>query len=505
MLARPKSVATSALLATTLATMLAAAPLGAQAAQCDINESSPAQLSKAFLAVTTAQQAQAAGQSDVAAKQLQAAVHTLTDRPEKIKNPLGRELLLARALALWVNQPGTPATPTRGALGYATDAAATIDLFAVLDSMLTVIETAQPACASETVRLRAGKTWLGLVNGAVDRANADQPDSAEVLARRSLVLYRGAPYAEMILGNIEYKRGRVTPALDHYRRAIAAAGNDTTFAEQKRGLILQMGNIAAGVSDTAKGATKQQWARDAISTYDSLATQFAGTPEAALAADRVAQLRLAIGDTAAVRAAYAQQLATPEKYGYQALLTAGVNASRAGQAADALRLFEGTLTVNPYNRDALYNAALVAYDRKEFPKSIAFLDRLVQLDPANDQGWLLYAHNYAGLNKATKVPKTAKAYADSLSKYLERSQNLPHLVRFIEWSNTATKSTLRGAVRNKGTAAKAFNVTVEFLDAAGQVVGTQAIAIPAVAAGAEGTFAAETTSPKAVAFRYRIE
>jgi tetratricopeptide (TPR) repeat protein len=309
----------------------------------------------------------------------------------------------------------------------------------------------------------------------------------------------------MILGNIEYKRGRVTPALEHYRRAVAAAGSDTAFAEQKRGLILQMGNVAAAVADTAQGATKQKWARDAIATYDSLAAQFAGTPEAALAVDRVANLRLAIGDTAAVRASYAPQLAAPEKYGYQALLTAGVNASRAGQDADALRLFEGTLTVNPYNRDALYNAALVAYDRKDFPKSIGFLDRLVQLDAANDQAWLLYAHNYAGLNKATKVPKTAKAYADSLTKYLERSQNLPHQVRFTEWSNTAARSTLRGAVRNKGTAARAYNVTIEFLDAKGTVVGTQAVAIASVAPGAEGTFAAETTAPSAVAFRYRVE
>ena len=502
MLARPRTVATRALVAATLAATVAA-PLRAQ--QCDIEENTPAQLTKAFLAVTMAQQAQSAGQNDVAAKQLQGAMKLLTDKPEKINNPLGRQLLLGRALSLWTSQPGTPLTPTRASLGYATDPTATIDLYAALDSTLTAVETAKPACVSETTRLRAGKPWLGLVNAAIERFNAEQPDSAEALASRSLVLYRGAPYAEMILGNIDNKRGRVSSALEHYRRAVAAAEADTVFAEQQRGLLLTMGNVAAGVADTAQGAAKQQWSRDAIAAYEKIAQRFPGSPEARVATDRLSQLKLAQGDTAAVKAAYAAQLASPDKYSYQELLTAGVNATRAGQDADALALFESALKANPYNRDALYNAALVAHDRKDYRKSIGYLDRLVQVDPGNDQGWLLYAHDYAGLNKATKEPKLAKSYSDSLAKYLDRSQNLPYQVRFNEWSNAVTKSTVRGTVRNKGTAAKSYTVTVEFLDAAGQVVGTQTVQLANVAPNEAGTFVAESTSPKAVAFRYKVE
>jgi hypothetical protein len=499
--ARSRSVVRFALLAATVAG--AARPAGAQA-QCTVDETSPAQLNKALVAVTLAQQAQSGGKTADAEKQLQAAVKALTDAPEKIKNPLGRQLLLGRALALWASQPGVSHTPTRAALGYTANPTATIDLYAALDSTLTAVETAQPACASETTRLRAGQPWLTLINAAVERTNADAQDSAEVLARRSLLLYRGAPYAEMILGNIENKRGRTATALAHYGRAIAAAAADTTFAEQQRALMLTVANVTAGVADTAKGATKQQWSRDAAAAYDKLVAQFPGSQEARAASDRLATLRLALGDTSGVKAAYAAQLATPDKFTYGELLMAGVSASRAGQVADAQQLFEAAVKANPYNRDALYNAALLAHDRKEYPRSLALLARLADVDPGNDQGWLLFAHNYAALNKATKEPKQAKAYSDSLTKYLKRAQELPYQVRFTEWSSAAAKNTLRGRIQNKGAAAKSYTLTFEFLDATGQVVGTQPVTVSNVAPGAEGTFSAEA-STKAIAYRYKVE
>lgn len=501
-----KSLATRALLAAVTAAAVAGAagPLRAQA-QCTINETTPSQLGKAFFAVTAAQQAQASGNTAEAEKQLQAAMKSLTHQPEKIKNPLGRQLLMGRVLALWAAQPGTPATTTRGALGYATEPTATIDVHAALDSTLTAVETAQAGCATETARLRQGKAWLTLVNGAIEHFNADRADSAEAFARRSLVLYRGAPYAEMILGNIENKRGRINPAMEHWTRAVAAAGTDTSFADQARGILLTMGNVAAGVADTAKGAAQQQWLRQAAAAYDTLTARFPGSPEAGTARDRTTQLRLALGDTAAARSAYAAQLATPEKFTYRELLTAGVNASRAGQAGEALTLFESVLKANPYNRDALYNAALIAHDAKDYQKSIGYLARWAQVDPSNDQGWLLLAHNYAALNKATKAPKQANAYRDSLTKYLTRSQSLPQHVRFTEWSGAPGKQTLRGAIRNKGTAAKSFTLAIEFLDVSGQVVGNQTVTVPNVAPGAEATFTTEATMPAAVAYRYTVQ
>jgi tetratricopeptide (TPR) repeat protein len=499
------SAARSGLLVAAFAGFAGAATTAGAQAQCDVNESTPAQVSKAFLAVTMAQQQQTAGKTDDAAKQLQAAVKGLTEAPDKIKNPLGRQLVLGRALAVWAGQPGMSAATTRGALGYVTDPAQPVDLHALLDSTLTAIETAQPACVSETVRLRANKTWLGVVNAAIEQANSGTPDSAAALAQRSLLLYRGAPYGEMVLGNMDFKRGRITPAMEHYRKAIEVAATDTAFAEQHRSLMLQLGNVAAGVADTAKGADKQRWSREAVAAYEQLVAKHPNSPEASAASGRMAEIRLAVGDTAAAKAAYAEQLASPEKFGYQALLTAGVNASRAGQAADAAKLFDHVLKANPNNRDALYNAALVAHDRNEFAKSLAYLDRLVQVDPGNDQGWLLFAHNYAKLNKGAKTQKLANAYKDSVSKYLDRSQNLPYQVKFTEWSNAPEKTTLRGTVKNTGKAAKSFAMTVEFLDATGAVVETKPVAVANVAPGAEGAFTAETTSAKAVAFRYKVE
>ena len=100
--ARPNPVLTASLRVIALlaaSTLTIATPAGAQAI-CNVDESNPSQLGKALVAVTMAQNVQAAGKTEDAAKQLQGAVKTLTDSPDKIKNALGRQLVLGRALAI---------------------------------------------------------------------------------------------------------------------------------------------------------------------------------------------------------------------------------------------------------------------------------------------------------------------------------------------------------------------------------------------------------------------
>jgi tetratricopeptide (TPR) repeat protein len=520
MLANGKFVLLPALLSASLAVAA-----GAQQKECAIDEGKPGQVARALLSVSMAQNAQAAGKPADAAKALSAAVKALTENPEKINNTLGRNLVLGKALSLWVNQPGQSMTPTRGSLGYATSPEQTIDLVAAVDSAFAVVEASDATCAGVIAPWRAQKPWVEMVNGSIELFNNDKLDSAEVVARRSILLYKAAPYGHMVLGNVSQKRGNPTAALQHYRMAVDAS-KDTTFNEARRTIMLTMAQVAAEIADTASGAAKQQWATQAAQSYEELIKTFPGSQQASAAAAGLSRMRLASGDTAGFRAAYAEQIASPEKFTYQDILASAVGAARANQYADAAHLFENALKLNPYNRDALFNAAIMYYQLNEYAKMLPFIGTLVKVDPSNGENWRLYAHAYNGLGKALKPVETKpaagarrpagakpavspaveaqiRALNDSTVKYYEMAEKMPVQVEFTEWTNLPDRSTLGGTILNKDKAPKSYTITIEFLDKAGQVVATQTATVADVAPNAKGRFSVNTNTPDVIAFRYK--
>lgn len=514
-----------ALLSATLATSL-----GAQqsAASCSIDQTKPGQLGRAFLAVQTAANLQAQKPAD-AAKQLQAAVKVLTENADKINNSKGRDLMLGKALGLWLMQPDQAPVATRGQLGFATSPEATIDLVVAIDSLLTPLEKAEAGCIQETAPYRAGKPWISLVNASIEHLNADRMDSAAASARRAVMLYPSAPYPYMVLGNVT-QRTNVDAAIEHYRAGLAVA-TDTIYVEAKRSMLQAMGSVAAETVDSASSAaTKQKYAAVATQAYEQLMKEFPTSKEGVLARTGVARLRLASGDTAGFRATYADQIANPGNYSYLDLLNPAVAAAKANQHADAAKLFEGALQQNPFNRDALFNAALMYHEQGQFDKMPAFIKRLTAVDPSNPDNWRLYAHAYAGMARALRpasatrpaagaragvrpaasparlspaVEAQIRALNDSTVKYVEMAEKMPVKVEFSEWTNTAEKSTIAGTIENKGSAAKAYTMTVEFLDKAGNAVDTQTASVASVAPNGRGRFSLTTQNKDVVAFRYK--
>lgn len=510
-----------------LLTAALAAQAGAQQqAQCSVNEGSPSQVAKAYLAVTSAQNLQQTQKTAEAAKQLTAAVKGLTDQPDKISNVAGRNLVLGKALALWLNQE-VGLTPTRGTVGFTASPETPIDLIAAVDSLFGLVEKAEPACATQTAAFRGTKAWINLVNASINHLNADRADSAAFYAKRSMQLYTGSPYGHMVLGNLAQK-SNADEAIGHFRAAVAAS-SDTIFNDTKRSVLQQMGNLAADVADSASAAaTKQKYAAVATEAFEQLIKEFPESQQGIQARSGLARVRLALGDTAGFKATYADQLANPSKYSYQDLLAPAVAAARAQQYADAAKLFDAVLSQNAYNRDALFNAALMHYSLNAYDKMLPYIGRLVQIDPSNGENWRMYAHAYNGLVKNLKpssvrqtgakgarpaaapavrsnpaVDAQVRQYNDSTVKYFEMAEKMPVRVEFTEWTNTAEKSTVAGTVHNKGTAAKAYTMTVEFLDKAGTVLDTQTVSVAEVAPNAKGRFSATTSKAGVVGFRYK--
>lgn len=523
------------------ALMLVGASVAASAQQkaCEVDEGSPAQVARAYLAV---QQAQAAKPED-AAKQLREAVKLLNDGDLK-KNATGRAMLLGKVFVLWMQQPnmGSGKT-TRGAVGFVNDPTASFDLVAGIDSAFTVVETANPECLAQTTSYRQQKAWVDLVNQANDLANQNKTDSAVVLANRSLQLSKRAPYAYNVLAQAAMKNNQPKEAIANFKLAIAAA-TDSTVADTRRQLLAFLGNYSADLAESAEGADKASYIAESKAAYEQLAKD-PGTKFADNARAGQARLALLAGDTTAIKGSYTDQLANPGAFSYNSLMMAAVTAAKAQQNKDAIKLFEAARAVNPYHRDVLYNLSRLYLLDSNFVKGIETASALVKVDPSNPDNYQLLAVGYGSIKKgydnkqkeweakaklygdranksksaavvkanvdsAARVSPFIKAYGDSSKtaidsalKYQTMMTSLPAQVTFNEFTIAADgKTTLGGSVLNQTDAQKSYTIKFEFVDKAGNTVATQDVAVGPVAPKQRTSFKATASGAGIVAFKY---
>jgi predicted Zn-dependent protease len=515
------------------------ASAGAQKA-CDIDESSPAQLTRAVLNL---QIAQSAGKPEDAAAKLREAVKLLNEGDVK-KNPTGRAFELGRAFVMLSSQPGiVNGMTTRGAVGFVDNPSAPFDLYQGIDSAFTVVETALPECASQTAAYRQQKAWVDLVNKAIEYNNADKMDSAVYAAKRSLLLTKNAPYGYMVLAQAAQKENKIPDAIANYKLAVAGA-KDTSQADVRRQLELALGNLAADAAEEATGEQKTTYLNEAKAAYAALAAD-PGTKYADAARAGQARLAQVSGDTAAIKATYAEQLANPSAFNYNQLMTAAVTAARTNQNKDAIKLFEAARAVNPYHRDALYNLARLYLLDSAYAQGIPVARQLVAVDPSNPDNYQLLAIAYASIQKGytakqkqyddlvkalgkransaglsakaktavidsvPKMQRISNAYADSAKinvdsalHYNTLMTSLPAKVSFTEFTSADGKTTLGGTITNNTDAARSFTLKLEFLDKSGTVVASQTVEVPAVDPKKAKPFKAEATGAGIVAFRY---
>lgn len=524
MLAYGKSVLLSLGLASAIT-----AVVGAQQKQCDIDEGKPSEVARATLALQVAASSRSAADS---AKQLQNAVKLLAENGDKSKNPAGRSFVLGKTLVLWMALPTSAPTMKRGTLGYSTNPEGTVDIAAAIDSAFTVVEMAMPECVGTVAPWRQQKAWVSLINAAIEQVNSDHPDSAEVLAQRSLLLYRRAPYGYMVLGNVAQKRGKIDQATQFYRQTIEVATKDTTYEDVRRQTLLNLGNMVATAAESATGDAKAAFAQQAKDAYDQL-LQDHGVKGAIADAARqgLTKLALAKGDTASFKATYKEQLANPGAFDYQALMNSAVSAARAEQVADARALFKAALDKNPFHRDALYNLAIMDIRTESFSEALPLIRRLVEVDPSNGDNYRLLAFAYAGmqkkdvarakeLNARGKSIKLAsqmkvvndsirmfnelgRAAVDSALKYNDLPDKMPLKVTFTEFTPGDDKAVIAGTITNNTDAAKPYTISIDFLDKNGNVVTSQEATIAAVAPKSSGRFNLTAPGKGITAFRYK--
>jgi len=510
-----------------------------QPKQCELDEGSPNQVARAVLDI---QLAGTATKPQDAAPKLRDAVRLLNEADPK-RNSVGKNFVLGKTLVLWMTQPNVvDGRATRGSLGFTTDTASKYDVIAGIDSAFTVVETANPECLAQTAAYRQQKGWVDLINRSLEFSNAGKTDSAVVLAQRSLQLSKTAPYAYVVLAGAAQKANQPKDAFANYKQAIALA-KDTSMADNRRQWLMTMGNYASELAEEAQGADKQAYLAEAKSAFEQLAKD-PGTKFADVARTGQARVASLSGDTTAIKASYADQLANPGAFSYNSLMMAAVTAAKTNQSKDAIKLFEAARKVNPYHRDVLYNLARLYLLDSAYTQAITVSRELIAVDPSNSDNYQLLAIGYAAVQKgygtkqkdleakaralgqrantaktaaarnaaidsAARLDKQIKAYTDtsktlvdSALKYQTAMTSLPAKVVFNEFSPTDAKTTIGGSVQNQGDAAKTFTLKIDFLDKSGNTVTTQTVQVGPVDPKGAKAFKAEATGAGIVAFKY---
>lgn len=477
----------------------AASPLAAQksASACEPTANTKGDIAKAQFSMTRAISASEKGDPTKDLRDVLRLVEKGND------NPTARNYLRGEAYVLFLMQPATAAVSTRSALGLTTNPTGTIDLYAAADSAFTVVEQASPECASLITQWRQQKPWLNTLNAAISALNAGQLDSAEIFAKRSLLLDRHAPYAYSVLGSVASSRNNSAAASEYWKQALTTAANDTSYADVRVKTLYEIASAAGAKARAATGAAKRAAAREAIKPWQDYLAVATNDLLLANAVDNLADMYIAAGDSASVPAAYASFLANPSKYGELTLLHAGVVATRNGHQADAVKLFDAAVTKNPYSRDALNNLAATYIQNNEFPKAFPIINRLVAIDPSNPDNPLLYAFAYQGMYKGTKDKKLQKIYTDSLVYFNDKSEKGTVKLAVTEFSRRDTETTLSGIIENRGTAPKTYTLSVDFLDQSGNVVSAETASVGPVAPKSSQPFKITSAHGGIVGYRYK--
>ncbi len=477
---------------------VAAAPLAAQnAATCDPTANTRGDIAKAQFSMTRAIAASDKGNPTRDVQEVLRLVGSGND------NPTARNYLRGEAYIIYLMQPNVPAVVPRGTVGLTTDPAGTIDLYLAADSAFTMVERAAPQCAAIITQWRQQKPWLNALNGAIVALNAGKLDSAELLAKRSLILDRRAPYAYSVLGSVAQNRKDWATANDYWKQTLAAAGTDTLYADVRSKTMYEIASAASDRAEAASGAAKRAAAREAIKPWQDYIAVASNDLLLADAIDNVSRMYVAAGDSASVPTVYAPMLANPAKYGELSLIHAGVVATRSGHHGDAIKLFDAALAQNPYSRDAINNLAATYIQNNEHSKAFPLINRLVTLDPSNPDNPLLYAFAYQGMYKGTKDKKLQKIYTDSLVYFNSKSENATVKLAVNEFTRRADETLLGGTVENRDKASKTYTVSIEFLDKSGNVVATETATVGPVAPKSSGTFKIRSAKGGVYGYRYK--
>jgi len=484
--------------AVVMATVLSAGLPMASFAQgaCEINDSSPFQVNGAKQYIIAAANSRRA---DEVPKHLQNAIRVLTDDPSKIKNDAGRQWMLLRAYAQWLQRENSSYVMKRGDVGFTQNPAGSQNLLLALDSAATVIESMLPQC-KEKVRPYRAQFLSEILNKSIAAMGAEQNDSASYFANLSLQVAGADPRPWNVLSAVYQKQNKTDSAMIAMEKVISLSGSDTLYAKVKQQSRYNLAVITLTRAEAeAAGDKKDAEIKAARTLLESYLKDTPGDANAAQALGRAVRLS---GDTAAVTAIFVDMVNAPDKFSADQQFEAASNAAATGHDADAAKLFESGLKKNPYHRVALLNYANVLFTLKDTERMGPVVVRLIEVDPNFDRGYRLMAGLWQLRARAESDAAKKKSANDSVLFYLDKQAKTNPRVDITLAQKSANSYSVQGTINNEGSKTASWTMKLELLDVTGAVVASKDVAVGPVDAGGNTTFSVKLDAPNAVAFRY---
>lgn len=353
------------------------------------------------------------------------------------------------------------------------------------------------------------------------------PSAEAVAAQRSLLLGRsdeaftgaqaaataepGNPQHQFLLGQAAIAAGNFEAADQAFDRAVelCPAFEAEVAPERERGwaTAFQAGLEAYQAGDTAT----------AVASWQRSNALYEGRPDAFYNLGVVYSQR---GDYPAAINAYRQAItivdrmpadtmaeemttrAETRQNAVAGLLSVGARQFAANQFEPSVEVFRYLTELDQNNRDAWYNLALALYKQERWNDLVPVAQRVVQIDPLNENARIILFNAYKGQAEAAQAANNTarqREIQNQALRTLEEVEALPVYVDEIRFeSPEGGQAQLTGRVTgNRATAGQQVAMTFTFYGPTGQV-GTQSVTVAAPAKGQNTTFQVPLPAGQAV-------
>lgn len=497
-LRRPVQVALVAL-AATLTPALAAA----QATDCPVELYQPTQLAQAAVFI---QQAASATDGAVATKALRDAANMLKDERRFASNPLGLTFAKGQIMILWLHQDPAPVEMTQFDMNLGRDRTAKINLLTAADSLLTIVETAQPSCAGELDKWRQSRPWNNRIGAAYRLLGAGNIDSAEVYAKEAYILDRRSPFIYNAFAQIAMKRNQVDEMFRQLDRAIELASRDTALVETARQLRTQYAGTLqeTAMSETDVAARNAKLAR-AARMYLAIGAEDPAGKDGPAYYSAALDIAMLTQDQALIGEIINPMLEDPTPFPDLTLLLGAETSRMMSKSDNAMALYKSALAKNPNIRDANYFLSYMLLEAKKPAETTALLERLVSIDPGNPDNVMMQSMAVRLVAEAERDARKKAELIRQVNALMARESAMPYRVQVTRFERRAEGAVWSGTVENRSNAAKTYTLEVSFLDTEGNVLETQSVTTASAAPNASVTFEVTAVQAGIVAWKYVLK
>lgn len=392
--------------------------------------------------------------------------------------------------ALAVSREGIAEDPTNPQHYYlAGEAAAGLAQYELADSLFNAAEDIYPAYELEIEPARE-VAWADAFNAGVEAYNASDAAAAIEAWRGATLMYPYRPDAAQNLGVVLTQEGEYEEAIEVYREGLEALDTppntrvleEEELAEREESREFMRENLAQLLLYTDQYAEAEIILRE----------QLAADPDNAELKSNLANALGRLGREDEANDIYNELLSAPDITPTQ-LFNVGVSLFQTDQFLRAAEAFGRVTDLQPESRDAWYNQTNALYAAEAWEDLGPIAERLVELDPLNENAALMLAESQR------RLENNAAALAA-----LERLEALPVFVDELQMVPGASATTVNGTIRgNSAAAGSPVQLRFTFFGDSGEGLGTETVTVNAPASEQTTTFRVQFAQP-AAAYQYEL-